>query len=235
MIEAQELPRKLNDLPLQKDTTLATASVDMTREADVPRSAATVLSQVAEAYKRVPMQIKADAYRGYIGTYGYIRKNALVKAINNLSRYAWGMATPPEVSSKLASRVGLSRVPGMNIDGRITEGNLADVDDRPIRSNDARFGYGNSRSRSYSNDRNDGGRGGFGGARGGFSGGRGGFGGDRRGGYGGGDRAGGERRGGFGGDRAGFGGERRGGFSSRGAADFGGESRSGYSRGGDRY
>lgn len=214
MIEAQELPRKLNNLPLQKDTTLATASVDMTREADVPRSAATVLSQVAEAYKRVPMQTKADAYRGYIGTYGYIRKNALVKAINNLSRYAWGMATPPEISSKLASRVGLSQVPGMNIDGRITEGNLADVDDRPLRSNDARFGYGRSRSRAYSNDRNDGGRGGFGGGRGGFGGDRGG---DRRGGsYGGGDRAGSFGRGGFGGDRAGFGGERRGGYSSRG-------------------
>ncbi|KEQ70113.1 DEAD-domain-containing protein [Aureobasidium namibiae CBS 147.97] len=232
MIEAQELPRKLNNLPLQKDTTLATASVDMTREADVPRSAATVLSQVAEAYKRVPMQLKADAYKGYIGTYGFIRKKALVKAINNLSRYAWGMATPPEVSSKLASRVGLTRVPGMNIDGRIVDGNLDDVDDRPIRSNDGRFGYGNSRSRAYSNDRNDGGRGGFGGGRGGF--------GDRRTSYGGGDRAGSFGRGGYGGDRAGgdragYGGERRGGYGSRGGADFGGESRSGFSRGGDRY
>ncbi|KAI4736180.1 DEAD-domain-containing protein [Aureobasidium sp. EXF-12298] len=233
MIEAQEVPRKLNNLPLQKDTSLATASVDMTREADVPRSAATILSQVAEAYKRVPMQAKADAYRGYIGTYGFIRKKALVKAINNLSRYAWGMSTPPEISSKLASRVGLSRVPGLNIDGRIIEGNLDDVDDRPIRSND-RGGYGPGRSRSYSygSDRSGGsGRGGFGGDRGG----------DRRGGYGGGDRAGGYSRGGDRGERGGFGGgERRGGYASRGGADrsfnFGGESRSGgFSRGGDRY
>lgn len=235
MIEAQEVPRKLNNLPLQKDTSLATASVDMTREADVPRSAATILSQVAEAYKRVPMQTKADAYRGYIGTYGFIRKKALVKAINNLSRYAWGMSTPPEISSKLAGRVGLSRVPGLNIDGRIIEGNLDDVDDRPIRSND-RGGYGAGRSRSYGNDRSGGfGRGGFGGDRGG----------DRRGGYGGGDRAGGYSRGGERGERGGFGGgERRGGYASRGGADrgadrsfnFGGESRSsGFSRGGDRY
>jgi len=233
MIEAQELPRKLNDLPLQKDTTLATASVDMTREADVPRSAATVLSQVAEAYKRVPMQLKADAYKGYIGTYGFIRKKALVKAINNLSRYAWGMATPPEVSSKLASRVGLSRVPGMNIDGRIIDGNLDDVDDRPIRSNDTRFGYGNNRSRTYSNDRPDGGRAHFGGGRGGsgdrrtsYGGGdRAGYGGSDRAGYGSSDRAGSFGRGGYGGDRAG--GDR---------AGYGGERRGGYgSRGGDRY
>jgi ATP-dependent RNA helicase MSS116 len=254
-IEAQELPRKLRDLPLQKDTTLATATVDMTREADVPKSAATILSQVAEAYKRVPMQTKADAYKGYIGTYAFVRKKALVNAINNLSRYAWGMSTPPEISSKLAGRVGLSRVPGLNIDGRIIEGSLDDVDDRPIRSGDARGGYGGSRNRSFSNDRNDSGRGSGGFGRGGFGGDRGG---DRRGGYGGGDRAGGFSRGGDrggygGGERSGYGGgERRGGFASRGgdrggfasrggdrggdrSFNFGGESRSSASRGGDRY
>ncbi|KAG9697101.1 DEAD-domain-containing protein, partial [Aureobasidium melanogenum] len=225
MIEVQDIPRKLRDLPLQKDTSLATASIDMTREADVPKSAATILAQVAESYKRVPMQLKADAYRGYIGIYGFIRKRALVKAINNLSRYAWGMATPPEVSSALARRVGLHSVPGMNIDGRIIEGNLDDVDDRPIRSQETRFGYGSGRNRSWSND---GGRGGFG--RGGDRGG------DRRVRYGG-------DRGGFsrGGDRGGFGGERRGGFSRGGDRgfggdrNFGGESRGGYSRGGDQY
>ncbi|KAG9637628.1 hypothetical protein KCU64_g14126, partial [Aureobasidium melanogenum] len=179
-------------------------------------------------YKRVPMQLKGDAYRGYIGTYGFIRKRALVKAINNLSRYAWGMSTPPEVSSALARRVGLSSVPGMNIDGRIIEGNLDDVDDRPIRSQESRFGYGSGRNRSWSND---GGRGGFG--RGGFGGDRGD---DRRVRYGG-DRGGYSR----GGDRSGFGGERRGGFSRGGDRgfggdrNFGGESRGGYSRGGDRY
>ncbi|KAG9901230.1 DEAD-domain-containing protein, partial [Aureobasidium melanogenum] len=228
MIEVQDIPRKLRDLPLQKDTSLTTASIDMTREADVPKSAATILAQVAEAYKRVPMQLKGDAYRGYIGTYGFIRKRALVKAINNLSRYAWGMSTPPEVSSALARRVGLSSVPGMNIDGRIIEGNLDDVDDRPIRSQESRFGYGSGRNRSWSND---GGRGGFG--RGGFGGDRGD---DRRVRYGG-DRGGYSR----GGDRSGFGGERRGGFSRGGDRgfggdrNFGGESRGGYSRGGDRY
>ncbi|CAD0018488.1 unnamed protein product [Aureobasidium pullulans] len=232
MIEAQEVPRKLNNLPLQKDTSLATASVDMTREADVPKSAATILAQVAESYNRVPKQLKADAYKAYIGTYGFIRKKALVNAINNLSRYAWGMPSPPEISSALASRVGLTRVPGMNIDGRIIEGNLDDVDDRPIRSSDGRFGWGGRQgggrggSRGgFSNDRNGGGfsrggGGGYGGDRGGDR--RGGFGGDRggerRGGYGGGDR-----RGGYGGDR----GDRSGG------AGFTGESRR--FGGGDRY
>lgn len=235
LLEAHDVPRKLNNLPLQKDTSLATASVDMTREADVPKSAAIILSQVAQAYKQVPMQIKADAYRGYLGTYGWVRKKALVKAINNLSRYAWGMSTPPEISSALASRVGLSRVPGMNIEGRIIEGNIDDIDDRPIRSNDGRFGWGGDRrgggrggggSRGgFSNDRNNSHRssGGFGRGGGGFGGSerRGGYGGDRGGGFGG-DR--GERRGGsFGGDR----GQRSGGFA------FGGESRRGGR--GDRY
>ncbi|KAI4730425.1 DEAD-domain-containing protein [Aureobasidium sp. EXF-10728] len=233
MIEAQDVPRKLRDMPLQKNTSLATASVDMTREADVPRSAATVLAQVAEAYKRVPMQTKADAYKGYIGTYGFIRKKALVKAINNLSRYGWGMSTPPEIGSALARRVGLSRVPGLNIDGTVIEGNLDDIDDRPVRSGDSSgFGYGGSRNRAYSGDRFGGGRGGFdrGGSRGGSYNDR--SGGDRGGFSRGGDRGGFNR----GGDRGGFGGERRGGFSSRGGdRTFGGESRGGFSRGGDRY
>jgi ATP-dependent RNA helicase MSS116 len=201
--EAQDLARKLNNLPLQRSDALSTADVDMTREADVPKSAATILSQVTEAYKRVPMQHKADAYRGYIGTFGQVGKRALVKAINNLSRYAWGQSNPPEISHGLASRVGLSRTPGMNIEGRIMEGNVEDIEDRPMRN---------------------GGRGG--GHRGG--GGRGGFGGDRSGGFGG-DR-GGERRGGFGGDR---GYDRRGGssFGDRrgGGSSFGGDRREGSS------
>ncbi|KAH0194630.1 DEAD-domain-containing protein, partial [Aureobasidium melanogenum] len=73
MIEVQDIPRKLRDLPLQKDTSLSTASIDMTREADVPKSAATILAQVAEAYKRVPMQLKGDAYRGYIDVSAFHR------------------------------------------------------------------------------------------------------------------------------------------------------------------
>ncbi|KAI5248976.1 DEAD-domain-containing protein [Aureobasidium subglaciale] len=234
ILEAQELPRKLRDLPLQKDDTITTATVDMTREADVPKSAATILSQVAESYKRIPMQLKADAYRGYIGTYGFVRKNALVKAINNLSRYAWGMSTPPEISSALASRVGLTRIPGLNIDGRIIEGTYDERDDRPIRGNDGGFGFGRGRSSGgnrggFSNDRS-GGRGGFnrgfdrGGDRGGFGGGdrgdrgsRGGYGGDR-----GGDRG---SRGGFGG---GFGGARERTFGGARERTFGGRGESSY-------
>lgn len=222
-MEAQDLTRRLRDLPLKRDTTLETASIDMTREADIPQSAATILSTVSQAYKQVPGDLKSEAYRGFFGAYGFLRKSLLVKGVNNLVRFGWGMPSPPSISGMLAQRLGLTRAPGMNIDGRIVEGNVDAMDDGPLNNKQGRFGWGRSGGRSggFSQDRRGGsgfggdrgGRsGGFGDRRGGFGGDRGGFGGDRKGGFGG------DRRGGFGGDRAerSFGGD-------RGERSFGGD------------
>lgn len=222
-MESSEIRSRLNRLPLKVDKSLATAEVDMTREGQVPADAARILLQVAEATKLTPMEEKAAVYQAMLGVFGwYPRKNELIRAMNNLTRFGFGMSTPPRINPALAQKLGISRIAGVNLADRGSRGDRGVFGDDAFNSGDSVGGFGD-RERSSSRAGGFGSRGGFGGDRGGsyerrdrgsFGGGdRGGFGGDRggRGGFGGGDRGG---RGGFGGgdrggdrgDRGGFGG-----------------------------
>ncbi|KAK5133619.1 hypothetical protein LTR08_007567 [Meristemomyces frigidus] len=207
--ELDEMHTRLNRLPLQKDTSLVTAGLDLTREGQVPASAGGVLEMLRLAMRGVPNAEKFKAYQALLGVYTWLgNKRALVAAMNNLATFGWGLREPPTIGAGLASKLGISRIPGVRIGGP------------PSGSEEGGFG---------------GGRGGFGGGRGGFGGRDGGRGGGREGGFenrggregGFGDRGG--REGGFGerssGDRGGFGGGSRGGYRDQGEGGY---------RGGDR-
>ena len=244
-IESREARHRLKGLPIKQDSSLATAKVDMTQDAQLPASVAEILTQVTESAKRVPEQLKHAAYVSTIGAYGWFQqKQSLVDAMNARCKYGWGLDEPPVVTSMWARKLGLHRLEGLNIGERR---------DRPPLFG----GSGDRGSRSFS-DRGSGGfrpsgdsgrlsrdgtreRFRFGGSRGGLDGDRrggsegdrrGGFGGDRRGGFGGDRRGGseGDRRGGFGGDRrGGFGGD-RGGRSLGDRGENGDEGRGGFGR-----
>lgn len=209
--ETSEIRSRLNKLPLTPDTTLSTASLDLTRESQIPAQAAQVLEQVKNAVRAVPITEKFKVYQALLGVYGWFpRKEVLVKSMNDLAMYGWGMREPPKVSPGIAARLGLSRVPGVSIGHSDVDGGGA-----------GRGGFGS---------RDGGSRGGFGGGRDGGS--RGGFGGSSRGGGGfGGERS----RGGYAGervDRNNYGNSEGGGERSGYGGDRGGSSRGGY--GGDR-
>lgn len=210
-----EARNMLRGLPIIPDKTLETAQVDMTQDAQLPQSIAETLSQVAEGTKYVSRKVKEAAYMGALGQIRGRGGNATVKALNQLTRYGWGFENPPPIAPGLASKLGISRAPGVNIGHRERD--------------DDEGGFGG---------RSGGRSGGFGGDRGSDRGGRsGGFGGGRSGGFGG-DRGGDRRSGGFGGDRGGrgggFGGDRGDRGFDRGGrgGGFGGDRRSGGDRGG---
>ena len=180
-------------IPLKRDESIETASLDLTQEAQVTPSAGKILNMCQAALRRVDPLEKIKTYKALLGVFQwYPRKSDLIDAMNDLSRVGWSMRSPPALSPKLAQRLGLSRIQGVNI------GSNPEEDDEGA----------------------SGGRGGgFGGGR--FGDRDGGRGGGRGGGFGGGrtlgDRDGGDRRGGFGGSRGGFGGGRGGdGFGGRG-------------------
>lgn len=211
-LEAGEVRYRLKDLPLVPENSgyLQTSGVDMTRESQISSSAAQVLRQVAEAMKLVDREEKEKVYQAILGVYGWFpRKRDLIEAMNNLSRFAYGMSEPPRIAPGLAQKLGISRIPGVNMGGR---GGGSDAGDDRGRGNfgGSRGGYGGVRGGDRSDrgsDRGD--RGGYGNRR------EGGFGGDRR-------------EGGFGGDRreGGYGGDRRGGFGrGRSEGGFGGAER----------
>lgn len=204
-IEAQEARSRLRELPLIPDKTLEIPQIDLTKAADVPARAGRILSMYQGAIKTVSMAEKAKVYMAQLGVYQWVpRKQQLIDAMNNLSRYGWGLTEPPRIAPGLASKLRINRCEGVNI------GSDSSSHDR-----DGGRGFGD-RGGGYGGERGgfggrDGGRGSFGGRDGG----RGGFG-DRggapreRGGYGGredsfGGRGGGSR-GGYGGGRPSYGG-----------------------------
>ena len=194
-MEAEEARSKLRNLPVNKDTSLETARLDLTKEAQVPVAAGQLLSMYQNAMRKVPVSEKSAVYRAQIGVYGWFgNKDLLVERMNNLARFGWGMAQPPMIPPGLASKLRLDRVPGLNI-------GFDPEQERP------RSPMGGGRGFAGRDDRFGGERRGYQGRDNTFGGGRGAFGGmgDRSGGRD--DRSGGGR-GGYGGDRGGYGGGR---------------------------
>ncbi|KAF7923730.1 uncharacterized protein EAE98_007548 [Botrytis deweyae] len=207
--------RTLSNLPITSDRTLETPFVDMKQDAQLPSTTAEILNEVGQATKRVDREIKVDAYMGALGQ-GQKGANprAILEDMNNWTKFGWGWEKPPMIGPGLARKLGIDRIPGVNI------GHEPRADDDDFGSG---RGFGSSGGgRGFGSSSGGGGGRGFG-SSGGSSGGRG-FGGGRGGGGRGGGSGGGR---GFGGRNGGSGG-RNGGSGGRG---FGGGDRGG-SKGG---
>ena len=166
-LEARDARSRLSHLPMQPDESLQTASVDMTKDAQVPEYIANILTQVVDATKMVEASIKGAAYLASLGVYQWMaKKQMLVDALNNRAKYAWGSEKPPAVNPRLVQKLGLSRVEGLNIGER----------EYSIEGRESSSGYGGQRSRSSTGGRGD--------WREGRGGDRGSSGGDREGGFG---------------------------------------------------
>ena len=204
------------ELKLTENTSLHTATLDMTKGAQLPANIARLMQMVEVGIRSVPYGMKADLYRSMLGVFKQSptprNKQNIVNMLNKVSRYGWGLENPPPISRSLADKLGLMGAEGLDIQAdrpRSDEGGRGGGGRGFQRGGGRRddfdpkdpFGQG-LRGPGVGRSGGDSDRGGFGGSRGGFGerGGRGGFGGDRDGG----------RRFG-GGDRGGFGGRDRGG------------------------
>lgn len=214
--QLQGARKMLRGLPIIPDKSLECAAVDMTKDAQLPKAVAETLSQVGESTKMTPRGYKVAAYKANLGQMRSVSKPEYARAMAQLTRYGWGMETPPMIAPALATRLGIAGLPGV-ITGREQR------EDNDFGGN-SRGGFGQDRDRGSSGGFGGRSGGGFGGRDGGRDGGRGGgFGGRSGGGFGGrdGGRDGG-RGGGFGGRSGGFGGGRGGGGGGYG--NYGGRS-----------
>jgi len=213
--EVGDARKMLRRLPIIPDKTLESSQVDMTKDAQLPKFVAETLMEVANATKMVDRLTKVKAYMSSLSGIQPSNHPAF-HALNQWSRFGWGWEKPPAIAPGLASKLAITRVPGMNIEGR-TPREFSDSGDRNDRGGFSSRGQREG-GRSYG-DRGD--RGGFASRGSGGYGGRdngrsGGYGGDRgfnsggRGGFGNGDRG---RTGGYGGKSrdGGYGGRNSGG------------------------
>lgn len=192
-LEADECTRRLHALPIVMDTSLETAKVDMTQDAQLPADVAATLTQALDAAKTVPIVRKSDAYQSGIGTYGWHpRKQVIIDSLNSRAKFLWGMETPPRLNATLVQKLGFSRVHGINLGDQ-----GADYGDSDSAGSERGYGRGGSRG-GYDRGSSSGGYNSGSSSRSGYGydrGERSSYGGDRRGSSYGGDR-GGNRQGG---------------------------------------
>lgn len=150
------------NLKLSEDTSLHTASLDMTKGAQLPSNIARIMGMVEVGIRQVPFGAKADAYRASIGVQSQSKadrtKQDVVDKVNAVSRWGWGMETPPPLSRTTVEKLGFARTTGLNIDDYESRG-----DRGPRGSRGGAGGFGGRGG--------DGGFGGRGGDRGGRRGG----------------------------------------------------------------
>ena len=146
-LEAKEVRRVLRDMPIRKNTSLETAMVDMSKDAQLPEHVAETLTHVINATRAVPSDVKAKAYMASLGVFaGLPNKQDVVDALNDRSRDCWAMQEPPAVDPKLISKIGYRHISGLNLSSRES---LMDQD-HTSRSNFSRFqqdGSGYDRTR----------------------------------------------------------------------------------------
>lgn len=151
-LETHEAERKLYQLPLQLEKSLETAIVDMTKDAQVPADVAQTLTQVVDATKLAPMSSKTSAYLATLGCFSWIsQKQRLLDAMNQRSKYGWGLETPPAINPLLAQKLGMARLSGLN-----TSRGRFDFGDREGGSgggfSSGRGGFGRGSTSSYSRE-----------------------------------------------------------------------------------
>lgn len=159
--ERREIRNKLGDIPLQPDNTLETPKVDMRKDAQLPEHTAKTLTQVQDATKMVPRPLKAAAYKAALGIYQWFpNKQVLLDAMNDRARYGWCMEQPPMISRALATKLGLSRLQGINVGYEEEEegGSRRGPGRSPFAGGSREVGS-SARGRSFGGDRSD--RGGF--------------------------------------------------------------------------
>ncbi|KAL2261473.1 hypothetical protein VTK26DRAFT_4074 [Humicola hyalothermophila] len=101
LVSDSEIPgarELLPGLPIQRCTDILAASVDATKETNLPRE----FSDVANGYRKLPYEVLADTYMSYLGgSMKSVDRQECVNEINNLSKYSYGMDQPPAVPRRL--------------------------------------------------------------------------------------------------------------------------------------
>ncbi|KAL8832667.1 MAG: hypothetical protein Q9191_000120 [Dirinaria sp. TL-2023a] len=118
--ESDDAHKVLHDMPNTKNESLETAIVDMSKDARLPEHVASTLTQIVDATRTIRMREKGSAYLATLGYYANVRnKQKLVDALNDRSRYCWGLEETPEVPAALIQKLGFQRVAGIrSFEGR---------------------------------------------------------------------------------------------------------------------
>ncbi|EXJ87891.1 hypothetical protein A1O1_04818 [Capronia coronata CBS 617.96] len=163
--EFRQLVRDIHAHNISEDTTLETATLDMTQPTQLSAETGKIMQMVESGIRAVPMGDKAKAYTSILASLvqSSVRrpKQAVVDMANNLAKFGYGLERPPRVSPTLASKLGFSGVRGLEYGGGDFEGSGSG-------SGSGSSGFRGGNDRSGSGFRGNGRRDSFGSNRGSF-------------------------------------------------------------------
>lgn len=109
-----------NHINLQDDQSLHSATLDMTKPAQLPARTARLLQMVEKGIRAVPWPDKAKTYASLLSVLQQQNtsrgKQTIIDLANELARYGWGLEKPPALSRALVQKLGFSRCDGIEID-----------------------------------------------------------------------------------------------------------------------
>lgn len=112
----RQLAKSLHAHNVIEDQSLETAQLDMTQPSQLSPQTAKIMQVVEAGVRGVSMRTKGKAYQSVLSVLnqsGNSSKQEMVNQANELSKFGWGLETPPTVSSLWASKLGFSGVKGL--------------------------------------------------------------------------------------------------------------------------
>ena len=96
---------------------LPSASLDMTKSANLPARTARIMQMIETGVRSVSFGQKSETYRSLLNVMGQFgrRKQDIIDLMNELARYGWGLERPPALDSFLVNKLGFSHCTGIEI------------------------------------------------------------------------------------------------------------------------
>ncbi|KAI6244963.1 ATP-dependent RNA helicase, mitochondrial [Erysiphe necator] len=150
--------KMLRGLPVTKNESFEAAKFDMSQDGGgLSPEVAEIMAEVAASTSRCTLRSKEAAYKSALNN---IKTPDQAASLARWTKYGWGLDQPPPISSILASKLGLKRMPGINI------GPPTQFEDEPVtsrgysgsfggRERNESFGRGSERGSFSSRERNE--------------------------------------------------------------------------------
>lgn len=112
---ARELASTFGEFPIEEDSSIITARIDLTAESEIPEESAKYIKDVLAGFSRVEKFDLEDLYRLLLATNSTVPKPKMVQVMNDLARCGWGLDQLPSVTRQWAGKVGYGNTHGLNM------------------------------------------------------------------------------------------------------------------------
>jgi len=112
MVSDVEIPAargRLPGLPIQRCTEFENATIDVSKESELPP----LFQEIQSAAKKAPFELLNDTYSSFLGAaIRDVDRQDIVDEVNNMAKHTWGMEEPPAVSPRVLQQFG-RRISGL--------------------------------------------------------------------------------------------------------------------------